>query len=176
MSAIQDRIKGFRRVKAATLQDNAGNWRQHPEAQQGVMAAALREVGIVAPLVVYESARQGGLTLIDGHLRKDLTPETEWPVVVLDVDDATADKILATLDPIGTLAEVDAAVLGELLEGLLPDLDENGDLSSFLHGFGEDCGVFPPAFEPISGDDVPRLDEIAPKMATCPECGTEFQL
>ena len=38
--------------------------------------------------------------LVDGHLRAETTPDAIVPVLVLDVDEAEADKILLTLDPL----------------------------------------------------------------------------
>ena len=57
----------------------------------------------------------GGLELIDGHLRAEVTPDTLVPVLVLDVSEAEAAKILVTLDPLAALAEADAAKLDQVL-------------------------------------------------------------
>lgn len=68
----------------------------------------LDEVGIAAPLTAYYSeAANGALTLIDGHLR--LSTGSAWPTDILDVSDAEARLLLAALDPLAALAEVDAA-------------------------------------------------------------------
>ena len=40
------------------------------------------------------------LQLIDGHLRAETTPDQPVPVLVLDVDEEEASKILATHDPL----------------------------------------------------------------------------
>ena len=42
--------------------------------------------------------------LIDGHLRAETTPDAVVPVLVLDVDEAEADKILLTHDPLAAMA------------------------------------------------------------------------
>jgi len=73
----------------------------------------LKEVGWAAPLVAYESG--GSLVVLDGHLRRSLDPEARVPLVVLDVTDEEADKILATLDPIGAMASADRGALSDLL-------------------------------------------------------------
>ena len=57
----------------------------------------------------------GSLELIDGHLRTETTPDAIVPVLVLDVDEAEAAKILATFDPLGAMAETDGAALAALL-------------------------------------------------------------
>jgi hypothetical protein len=49
--------------------------------------------------------------LIDGHRRAETTPTTKVPVLVLDVTEAEAGKILLTIDPISAMAEADKAQL-----------------------------------------------------------------
>jgi DNA modification methylase len=61
------------------------------------------------------------LQLIDGHLRADVAPDSEWPVLVLDVDDKEAAKLLATVDPLAAMAETDPAKLDELLRQIDTD-------------------------------------------------------
>lgn len=52
--------------------------------------------------------------LIDGHLRADAAPDTEWPCLVLDVTEEEADKLLLTVDPLAAMAGVDVAQLAAL--------------------------------------------------------------
>lgn len=112
---LRNRIKELRYVDTAELQSHPGNWRDHPRAQAAALAGVLREVGIVDGLLAYESQRAGGkLVLIDGHLRKDSAPG-KWPVLVLDVDDAEADYILATFDPITSMAVASKEALDAIL-------------------------------------------------------------
>jgi hypothetical protein len=94
----QNRIVERTTVKASQLLNMAGNWRIHPEAQRAGMVGVLNEVGIIDALTVYQS--EDGLTVIDGHLRKSIDPEQEWPVDILDVSAEEADYILATKDPL----------------------------------------------------------------------------
>ena len=65
----------------------------------------------------------GSLMLIDGHLRAETATDSVVPVLVLDVSEGEADKILATLDPLTSMAEKDA----EQLASLLQSLQDNGD-------------------------------------------------
>ena len=53
--------------------------------------------------------------LIDGHLRAETTPDAVVPVLVLDVDEAEADKILLTHDPLASMATVSEENLQQLL-------------------------------------------------------------
>jgi len=100
--------------------DHAANWRVHPAHQAAALAGLLAEVGQAAALLVYRSERQGGLCVIDGHLRKGLDPHAVWPCLILDVNDQEADLLLATLDPLIAMANRDAAQLAALLGSLEP--------------------------------------------------------
>lgn len=109
MTDLRNRIVELREMETAELQDNRGNWRVHPQAQRSALATMLGDVGIADALVAYNSERQGGLTLIDGHLRASEHPG-KWPVLVLDVDDEEADLLLATLDPLSAMAQTAAGM------------------------------------------------------------------
>ena len=111
---IRDRIKELRRVRAADLRPNPRNWRTHPAAQQDALRGLLAEAGYADALLTRELA-DGTLLLIDGHLRAETTPDAVVPVLVLDVDEAEADKILLTLDPLAGMASTDAEQLRRLL-------------------------------------------------------------
>jgi hypothetical protein len=116
---LRQRVVGLEWARSEELTPHPGNWRDHPSAQADALAGVLREVGVADALLAYRSARNGGaLTLIDGHLRRDLTPGQRWPVVVLDVDDAEADYILATHDPLTALAQADQGALEALLSSV----------------------------------------------------------
>tara|TARA_B100000945_G_scaffold292812_1_gene268300 strand:+ start:291 stop:899 length:609 start_codon:yes stop_codon:yes gene_type:complete len=113
---VRDRIKRFERVKASDLLANPNNWREHPEAQANALAAILEDVGIAGALIARETPE--GLELIDGHLRADSSPEVEWPVLVLDVDQAEADLLLASYDPLAEMAGTNEQMLTELLNSV----------------------------------------------------------
>jgi DNA modification methylase len=103
-------------VPAKDLMPNPRNWRTHPPEQVDAMRGLLNEIGWADAVLAREV--DGKLELIDGHLRKELAPDAEVPVLVLDVDEAEADKILATHDPIAALATADEQRLGELLQDM----------------------------------------------------------
>src|ERR1700742_1469835 len=104
---IRDRIKELRRVPAGQLRANPRNWRVHPD---------------------------GSLELIDGHLRAETTPDALVPVLVLDVDQAEALKLLATYDPLSALAETNQAAL----EGVLSDVETDSEaLRQLLAGLAD---------------------------------------
>lgn len=111
---IRDRIKEFRRVKASQLRPHPKNWRTHPPAQQDALRGVLAEIGYAGALLARELP-DGSLELIDGHLRAETTPDAEVPVLVLDLDDGEAAKLLVLHDPLAGMAGANNDVLAELL-------------------------------------------------------------
>src|ERR1700704_1885788 len=101
---IRNRIKGHRRVRAGDLIPHELNFRWHPELQKAAMHALYAEVGFARSLLAYELP-DGRLKLIDGHLRRDLDPDMEVDVEVLDVNDDEARVLLLSIDPLAALAE-----------------------------------------------------------------------
>ena len=97
--------------------------------------------------------------------------DAEVPVLVLDVTESEADKILATFDPIGAMAEANASKLEELLREVQTG---NEALAEMLADLAEENNLITPDFEPGTEDDQGQLDELSPKIVTCPHCKTEF--
>lgn len=143
---IRDRIKELRRVKACEIEPNPKNWRTHPDDQRAAVQGTLAEIGYADALIAYEP-EPGRLRLIDGHLRAETTPDQDVPVLVLDVDEAEADKLLATMDPLAGLADANAEALRGLLDGVDTDSDA---LRQMLDDLG---GVVP---DPGAWDDMAR--------------------
>lgn len=127
---IRDRIKSLRRVKSSDLKPSPKNWRTHPEAQREALSGILSEVGYADALLARELP-DGSLELVDGHLRADLDPDQKVPVLILDITEEEADKILLTLDPLAAMAEADTDKLTELLAGVET---ESTGLAEMLEG------------------------------------------
>ena len=118
MTDYRNRIVGLEYVSTKELRANEKNFRRHPQAQSDALKGVLEQVGIAGALLAYRG--ENGLTLIDGHLRKDAAPQT-WPVLVLDVTPDEAALLLATHDPIAAMAQSDAAALDALLRNVSTD-------------------------------------------------------
>ena len=58
-------------------------------------------------IVIDMELADGSLQLIDGHLRAETTPDAEVPVLVTDLTEQEADKVLLTLDPLVLIVEDD---------------------------------------------------------------------
>ena len=163
----QNRIIGTGTEAPDQLLANPRNWRIHPQAQQEGLEAVLDRVGWVQNVVVN---RRTGF-MVDGHLRVTLAmrrEEPEVPVVYVDLSPEEEDLILATFDPISSLAGTDRAQLTSLLSSV----DPHGDaaMAELLARISGDNPV--PDFRPADEQDQGRLDETAKQK--CPECGHEF--
>ena len=130
---IRDRVTELRRVRASDLRPNPRNWRTHPPEQQDALRGLIAEVGFADALLARE-LEDGTLMLIDGHLRAETTPDALVPVLVLDVDEAEAAKILLTLDPLAGMA----TRLDDKLRDLLDEVStENEAVAALLDGLAQ---------------------------------------
>src|SRR6266849_3178958 len=120
---IRNRIKSHRRVRAGDLVPHELNFRLHPEHQRAALTALYHEVGFARSLLAYELP-DGRLKLIDGHLRRDLDPDMEVDVEVLDVNDEEARALLLSIDPLAALAQTQEQ-LHERLRELTPVVSED---------------------------------------------------
>lgn len=142
---IRDRVKELRRVKASELIPHPDNWRTHPPHQRAALQGVLDEVGYADALIAYETP--AGLQLIDGHLRAETTPDQKVPVLVVDLDEAEAKKVLATLDPLTGLAEANT----EALDALVDEIEtQNEAIKSLLNGHSS----FPCDIEKLQQDFI----------------------
>jgi len=100
-------------MPAADLTEHPSNWRLHPPEQMSTLNAAIAEVGWAGALLYNERTGR----LLDGHARRKIFAQrgAEVPVLIGDWDEETEKKILATLDPLGDMAETDTAMLEKLI-------------------------------------------------------------
>lgn len=120
---VRNRIKELRWVRAGDVRANPRNWRTHPNFQRQALQAVLDEVGFADALVARELP-DGTLELIDGHLRAEMLPDDRLPVLVLDVDELEADKLLASLDPLASLAQCNTEAVTALIARLHSESSE----------------------------------------------------
>lgn len=144
---IRDRIRDLRRVKASELIPHPKNWRIHPEKQARLLQGTLQEIGYADALLARED-EEGRLHLIDGHLRAETTPDQSVPVLVLDLDEEEADKLLAVHDPLAAMAETDQTLLEALVSEMKTD-DEA--IRSFFDGVLQ------------NGDEAAKIDPDSPE-------------
>lgn len=159
---IRDRIKELRRVKASELMPNPKNWRLHPVTQENALRSILADIGFADAAIARET--DAGLMLIDGHLRTDVASDAEIPVLIVDLDEDEADRLLATLDPIATMAEANS----DMLENLIKGIDFSEDVSDLLNAI-IDRQEIP---EPPDGFDT--FDDEIETQYRCPKCNYEW--
>jgi DNA modification methylase len=133
------RITGFETKPAGAFQFNPLNWRRHGDVQRDALRTMLGDVGWVQGVI--ENKRTGNL--IDGHARIEEAlrddPKQLVPYLVVDLSPAEERAVLATLDPIGALAEVDQAALDLLYDQTIQAMPDLEQLLDTLHyaGAGE---------------------------------------
>lgn len=146
---VRDRIRELRRVPATELLENPKNWREHPAGQQSAMAEMLNKIGFADALKGRDT--EEGLELLDGHLRKDIAPDSTIPVLILDLNDEEAEFFLTTYDPLGAMASVNS----DRLEALLADVNiETEELETYLRGLLNKDEEDGPELVP-EDDDIP---------------------
>lgn len=141
------RIVGHDRVPPSQITANPRNHRRHPQAQRDALAASIREVGFVRSVTVNRTTGN----LVDGHERVWQALAADEPLIdveYIEVSEAEEKLILATLDKIGELAEVD----GDALDALLREI-ETGDetLGALLAEMAEEAGMIPPEADESAG-------------------------
>jgi len=163
----------YKTIATDDLIPYARNSRTHSEAQVAKIAASIREFGFLNPIIT-----DGANGIVAGHGRvlaaQKLGLESLPCIEAGHLTDAQrrayviADNRLA----------LDAGWDNELLKVELQDLDGQGfDLSITGFDIGELTALFDePNFEPGTEDDQGKLDELAPKMVTCPHCAQEWDL
>jgi DNA modification methylase len=159
---IRDRIRELRRVPAGRLIPHPANWRTHPDEQRDALRGVLAEVGIAGACIGYDTP--AGVQLIDGHLRtEEIGPHADVPVLILDVDDAEAKKLLATFDPLSALAGTDA----DRLDALLRDVQTDSPaVEAMLRELAEASPVLPEAGG--GGDEFDATPEASGPTRTAP--------
>lgn len=150
-NTFRNRIKGHRRVRAGDLLPHEWNFRLHPETQRAALAALYREVGFARSLLAYELP-DGRLKLLDGHLRRELDPDMEVDVEVLDVNDDEARALLLSIDPLAALAQTQEQIHQRLME-MTPV--ESPELEAAWRAAAEACLQQPVA--PAGVDAGPEL-------------------
>jgi hypothetical protein len=113
MIEIRNRIRGHRRVRAGDVLPHELNYRLHPQAQREALEALYRKVGFARSLLAFELP-DGRLKLIDGHLRRELHPDQEVDVEIVDLNEEEARVLLLSLDPLAALAGRDEEMHAEL--------------------------------------------------------------
>jgi len=140
----------------AELAENPRNWRTHPDTQLTALADVMAEVGWAGACLFNERTQR----LLDGHLRRRIgmaQGTDKIPVLIGSWTEEQELKILATLDPIGALAEADSGKL----ESLLREVSTGSEaLQQMLADLARDAGIVPPQVN-VAADPGPQIDRAA---------------
>ena len=158
-------------VSVEDLIPYALNSRTHSDAQVAQLAASIREFGFTNPVLIDDKNN-----LIAGHGRllaaRKAQMESVPAVVVTGLDDRRRRALVIADNKLALNAGWDEEALRVELEDLSADFGE-------LMGFSEEELVAllqTPDFAPGTKDDQGKLDELAPKLVTCPHCQIEWDL
>ena len=166
----------FYEHKIANVEDlipYALNSRTHSDEQVAQLAASIREFGFTNPVLIDQDDN-----LIAGHGRllaaRKAKMEQVPAVVVTGLDDRKRRALVIADNKLALNAGWDDEALRVELDDLAADFGE-------LMGFSQDellalLNFENPNFEPGTESDQGKLDELAPKMVTCPHCQTEWDL
>jgi ParB-like chromosome segregation protein Spo0J len=155
------------RLRVAELSNDPANARKHDDRNIGAIVASLRRFGQQKPIVVDSSnvVRAGNGTL-------EAARSLGWEMIDAVVTDLKGTEAIAYAvadNRTAELAEWDDDVLAATLEGL--------QLEGMLDDVGftdDELAALMPDFEPGTEDDQGQLDQLEPKIVTCPNCKTEF--
>ncbi len=131
---MTQQIKWENRIVSSGTEDpeqllaNPLNFRRHPAHQKKSMTGVLSEIGWIQDVIVNKVTGH----IIDGHLRVELAMQRseKVPVKYVELSEHEEKIALASIDPIGALAEQDQTMLDDLIEDI--GTVENDDLSAFL--------------------------------------------
>jgi DNA modification methylase len=157
----RSRIVGSGSEDPTQLLANPANWRTHPPSQRDALRGSLDTVGWVAQVLVNRVTGH----VVDGHARVEEAisrGEPTVPVLYVELDEAEERLVLATLDPIGAMAEASSERLAELLADVTVD---DAGLRRLL------AQLAPPAAGLVDPDAVP-----APPAAPITKAGDLWAL
>ncbi len=170
---------------------NIKNWRIHPTNQRNALKGILNDVGWVTGVIVNKTTGN----VIDGHARIEealkFGEEVPVPYIEVELSQEEEEKVLATFDPLSSMAVPDKEQLGDLLDSI--SFDEPA-LNDLMEDLAAASGLLEPtSYAPVTNPDASRVNvtndqieatrkELAEKFdkeralveVMCPTCGTEF--
>ena len=149
-AAWRNRIVGSGEEAPDRLLANPANWRSHPPSQEDAMTGALGTIGWVQQVIVNRTTGH----LVDGHLRADLARRqgaATVPVLYVDLSEEEERLVLASLDPLGAMANANRDRLAELLSALTPT---DTSLERLLKGLATENRIT--LAPPADPDEVPE--------------------
>ena len=157
-------------VKIEDLIPDQANARKHDERNISAIAASLQRFGQQKPIVVDSSGvvRAGNGTLYAAQ-------SLGWKKIDMvrsGLENAEAAAYAIADNRTAELAEWDTEVLASMLDQMDAEIQAAAGFSE--QEIAEIMAEIDPIFEPGTEDEQGKLDELKPKIVTCPECSTQF--
>ena len=114
----------FCELNPATLAPNPLNYQKHSKAQRDALKKSIEEHGWVAFPIFNKRTQR----LIDGHARVEEANRKGCDsilCVIVDKDERSEQRLLASFDKIGRMASSDDAILSSLLQSIEQDSDND---------------------------------------------------
>ena len=128
------------------------------------MRGILEDIGFADAMIARETP--DGLELIDGHLRQEVMGDQVVPVLIVDVTEEEADKMLLTLDPLAMMAHADTDQLLQLLRDTqFADKAVNDMLEAVANGERD--------VMPMLGEELDESLADGVQLCRCEDCGHE---
>ena len=168
-----DPADNHERRKVSELIPYAKNSRTHSEEQVAQIAASIKEWGFTNPVLVDP---EGGI--IAGHGRVLAAQKLKLDTVPCIIAEGWTDAQKRAYVIADNKLALNAGWDDDILKLEMQELTAI-DFDLALTGFSSDeldQLLSIPDFAPGTEDDQGRLDELAPKLVTCPHCHTEWDL
>lgn len=142
----------------------------------GAICVSLEANGQYRPIVVNRRDQ----TILAGNHTWRAAKSLGWETIgatFVDVDDATARRIVLVDNRSNDLASYDDQVLADLLEAIATEEGPEGLVGTGFDGddLDELLADLDPSFEPVEDDEQPRLDQ-RNAQGPCPSCGFEWRV
>ncbi len=177
--------EGYAWLDPKDMKPHPLNWKIHPEAQLTEIDKSLEEFGWLPSMLTLFNKRTGHVVDAHGRREASLKKGKPIPVAIIDVDEVTEKRILASLDKVGELRDTDNAALEKLLAeitedtGTLPPGYENDALEQLQKAL-DIPNQLPPRLDEGFGSEPTQgqLSEIYKPgtEVTCPHCERTFNL
>lgn len=169
-TTIKDPAYSVTARKTAELVPYARNSRTHSDGQVAQIAASITEWGFTNPILIDPS---GGI--IAGHGRLLAARKLGLDEVPCVVADGWSDAQKRAYIIADNKLALNAGWDNEMLAVEFGELKELGfDLPLTGFDLAEIEGIKGCDFAPGTEDDQGKLDELSPKLVTCPHCNAEF--
>lgn len=151
---LRDRVSRLVRVKASSIVPNSANPRLHPPEQLAALSGAIAEIGVAGAILAFERGDQ--LVAIDGHARLKLLGDAEVPVLVLDLDEDEANKLLISYDALSGMAHYDGDMLRSLADSVQFDSEA---VNQMIQELVEDNTYKTPAQPEEFPEELPKQED-----------------